>query len=252
MLYNTDIDYKNINMEYFVYIKKLEDILKENNVSVCHGIHHAIEVMRHAENAIKEYDIDCITKDAVILAALLHDADDSKFFPNNKNNENLRTVLKDFSKEFVDLVERMVNLVSVSKNLDNIPEDVKDKEWMLIPRYADRLEALGFIGIERCYTYGKLVNTPLYVEDTPKAKSIEEIWSYSTIERFNSYKGKSKSMIDHYYDKLIRLANFPIRNKYLDNILKDKLSPMYDILLIHGSKGYITDDDVIEYLNNHK
>ena len=47
----------------------------------------------------------------------------------------------------------MVSLVSSSKNGDRIPEDAINNEWLLYPRYADRLEAIGIIGIERCYQY---------------------------------------------------------------------------------------------------
>ena len=37
-------------------------------------------------------------------------------------------------------------LVSASKNGDNIPKAISNKLWMLIPRYSDRLEAIGIIG----------------------------------------------------------------------------------------------------------
>lgn len=255
MLYTTKTDYSCLDyLEYEPYVYKLNEIFEKNNVSVCHGINHAIQVMLHAMEAIKEYNlpIESSIEDAVILAGLLHDADDGKFFPNNHNNENLRLVLENVPDEFLNLIIRMVNLVSGSKNGDNIPDDIKDKEWMIIPRYADRLEALGIIGVERCYIYGKLVNSPLCCDDTPKAKSIDEIWMYATEERYNNYKGKSKSMIDHYYDKLIRMSKFPIRNSYLDMKLDNRLKPMYDILLLHGQKGTITDDDVINYIKNYK
>jgi HD superfamily phosphodiesterase len=114
------------------YISKLNNILKSHNVCNSHGIEHAINVMNHAEKAIiyeKECSLD--DKNAVLLASLLHDADDKKFFPNNKNNENVRSIINDKSSQFIELVIKMIDLVSASKNADNIPEDIEDKLWML-------------------------------------------------------------------------------------------------------------------------
>jgi len=204
----------------------LEKTLNAKNVSPCHGIEHAKTVMYHAWCALEAFEIDnkikILDEDkiAVLLAALLHDADDQKFFPENKNYENLRSilVLNGKSPEFIDKVVYMVSIVSASKNGDTIPPAIiKSNEYLLIPRYADRLEAIGLIGVERCHTYTKNVsNEPLYLESTPKPKSEEEIWKFATMERYKAYKGKSASMIDHFYDKLLRLIDFPIRNSYFD------------------------------------
>ena len=126
------------NMDNFQhYFKLLEDILRD--VSPCHGIDHAKQVMNHAKRALraKNYEINEEQTEAVLLAALLHDADDSKFFAHHEHNENARLVLHDRSPEFIELVIKMINLVSSSTNGDRIPEEVINKEWMLIPRYAD-------------------------------------------------------------------------------------------------------------------
>ena len=135
------------------YINRLNNLFTKAHVCKSHGIDHAVAVMNHADLAIKskKYPIPIKTKNAVKLAALLHDADDRKFFPDNKNYENLRIVLRDRPGDFVDLVIRMVSLVSSTTNGDRIPEDVIGSEWMLIPRYADRIEAIGLVGVERCF-----------------------------------------------------------------------------------------------------
>ena len=73
------------------YIDKLRIILETNNVCSSHGIDHAINVMKNAEKAIEQTEliIDNKSKECILLAALLHDADDKKFFPNNNNFENI-------------------------------------------------------------------------------------------------------------------------------------------------------------------
>ena len=235
----------------------LQQILEENNVSPCHGIEHARKVMNHAENALVDYpDLNLNLKYAVLLAALLHDADDGKFFPTHKNYENLISILTICKKSdlIIDTVVQMVSLVSSSKNGDTIPNDLVGKEWMLIPRYADRLEAIGFIGIERCYLYNINVtpDSPLYLPTTPRPMTSVEIWFNATEERYKKYKGKSDSMIDHYYDKLLRLGLFPISNTYFDAECRVRHLPLINFLLKFGSGEIETKDDVKRYIEEHR
>jgi len=54
----------------------------------------------------------------------------------------------------------MVSIVSVSKNGDRIHRCVRDKNWILIPIYANIIEA---IGVERCYIYAKKYQNYHYI-----------------------------------------------------------------------------------------
>ncbi len=250
----TKFSFHDENLSIRKTTERLEAILDEKEVSPCHGIEHAKTVMYHAWCALEDYDISDDDKLSVLLAALLHDADDGKFFPEHKNYENLRKILKDSGKsdDCIENVVFMVSIVSASKNGDRIPESVIGKEWMLIPRYADRIEAIGIIGVERCHTYTKNVSKmPLYLDDTPRPTTEEEIWKYATQERYNSYSGKSKSMIDHYYDKLLRLSTFPIRNKYFDEECKKRRKPLIDFLIYFGNKGSITHEEVEKFIKDN-
>ena len=215
------------------YINLLFHIFNKHNVCSSHGIEHAISVMKNAEDALKYVDISDKEKKLVLIASLLHDADDKKFFPDNNNMENLVSIMKNHkhTSDDIDLVKYMVDLVSCSKNGDNIPEDIKDKLWMLIPRYADRLEAIGMIGIIRCYKYTKTINAKLFTQDTPKPNTEEDIWKFATHERYDLYDGKSASMIDHFYDKLLRLSIFPIRNEFFDEMCQNKSKILVNFLL---------------------
>jgi len=235
------------------YIDALEKLFIEENVCQSHGIGHAITVMYNAENALHSHDYKLSTFESrsVLFAALLHDADDRKFFPDNKNYENLRFILKDESQEMVDLVISMVELVSSSKNGDSIPAHVAERMWMLIPRYSDRIEAIGLIGIKRVFQYAKTANNPLYVSTTPKPNTEEEIWAHATIERYRAYTGSSDSMIDHFYDKLLRTSNFPIKNIFLNTEAKARTKPMIDFLLMFASKKELTDIDVMDFIDNY-
>ena len=218
-------------------IKKLEKILQVNNISTCHSIEHAKSVLKHAINALEslteslsENNIKCI-----LYASLLHDADDKKFFPLNTNYENVRNILESEPKEIVDNVIEIIELVSSSINGDKIPKKCKDKEWMLIPRYADRLEAIGMVGLVRTFIFTLKKGRELYLPTTPMPKMISEIWKVASIKRYKNYSGASASMLDHFYDKLLRLGKFPITNKYLNNESKKRIKPLLDFLLFFNN-----------------
>lgn len=236
------------------YIEQLNIILTDAKVCKSHGINHAITVMEHSILALesKEYFITDEQKEAVKLAALLHDADDKKFFPEHKNYDNLRFILKCKSSDFVILVIKMVSLVSSSLNADRIPEDAAKNEWMLIPRYADRVEAIGLVGIERCFQYNKTINCKLYTELTPRAKTVDEIYLIATKERYNNYKGDSVSMIDHYYDKLIRINNILIDNDYLVNLANKRNQVIIKFILWFGEKGTINNEEIEQFIEDEK
>lgn len=238
------------------YINKLDILL--SHVCKSHGIEHAISVMNNAIEALKYIDILESDKKLVIIAALLHDADDHKFFPSHINKENLRSVMSEcgHNDDEIEVVVRMVDLVSASKNGDHIPDDVF--EWYVIPRYADRVEAIGLIGIERCYQYNKTVEAKLFDDQTPILITKQEIIEYITEnrQRYETYNGNSASMIDHYYDKLLHISHFPIRNKFFDQKCDDSREIQIEFLLYFGSciqeKNDFTDDDIIKFINKYK
>jgi uncharacterized protein len=233
-------------------IQSLDKILTSNPVCKSHDLHHMTAVMKHAIKALEYYphDIDEHTKYLVIIASLLHDCDDKKFFPNNKNNDNTRTILKEhnFDNKDIELVTNMIDLVSSSKNGDYIDSNIP--EYMYYPRYADRLEAIGIIGIKRCYQYAVTANLPLYLDTTMKAINEEELWKIATIDRYQNYKN-SVSMIDHYYDKLLRLGTFPIKNKYFDERCKQSNQPLIEIVLTFGRQNIITKSMIDGIINKY-
>lgn len=238
-------------------IKLLDFCLSSKGVSSCHGLGHAICVLNNAIEALKYYeDEDELTDNQKILimyASLLHDADDHKFFPDHHDYENLRSIMnqvENITKEEIDEIIYMINLVSSSKNGDSINGI---KHYHLIPRYADRLEAIGLIGIERCYIYNKhnQPDVPFILPETPLPKTEKEIEEVATMKRYRAYTGKSKSIMDHFYDKLYRLSFFPIRNSYFDKVCKQKRQILIDFILLVG-EGKIKDkQDMNLFINDN-
>ncbi|MCR5443402.1 MAG: HD domain-containing protein [Sphaerochaetaceae bacterium] len=87
----------------------------------------------------------------VALAALLHDADDYKLF-STKDNANARAFLEGHGVEegTIERICEAINSVSFSKNGTKAPSTIEGR----IVQDADRLDALGAIGIARTFAYG--------------------------------------------------------------------------------------------------
>ena len=81
-----------------------------------------------------------------------------------------------------------------------------------------------------------------------RAVSEEEVWEIATEIRYSSYDGNSISMIDHYYDKLLRLSVFPIRNEYFDHICGFRRKPLIDFIILFGITGHITIKIIEDFL----
>jgi hypothetical protein len=244
--------------------KELLLLLGEHKVCESHGILHAISVYENVTYALHFYRTVLPPKITIFqaltilnlenekslrrnklikLASLLHDADDAKFFPNNKNNENTRYLLREYSVEDVELVIKMINYVSTSKNGDSVPDDAKNALWMLYPRWADRLEALGEIGYLRCKQYNETAGHPLFTEKTERVTTVDELWEVASEDRYKNYcsgKIKSGSLIDHCYDKLLRLGDALIidtDNYYFSLESKNRTQYIVDIVLNYGKTG---------------
>ena len=61
-----------------------------------------------------------------------------------------------YMRDFIGEISAIISLVSYSKNKNEIDEDLPPEFY--IPRYADRIEATGKIGIKRAYEYSKHIN----------------------------------------------------------------------------------------------
>ncbi len=114
-----------------------------------HGADHTLRVYRNAVQ-IAENEPGC-DRELIVLAALLHDADDYKLF-RTENNANARAFLAEngVPEDRADRICEVINAVSFSRNRGKVPETPEGK----IVQDADRLDALGAVGIARTFAYG--------------------------------------------------------------------------------------------------
>lgn len=219
------------------YADDLGKFFEKNIIEEGHGATHAYTVASHAMlalNSLKKRP-DTHQSRAVILAALLHDVDDHKLF-NTIDYANARKILAQETPEIVDLVIKMISLVSCSANGNNI--DPALPEWMYYPRWADRLEAIGEEGIRRCHSYSVHVGRPLFTEETPRVTNMEDLAVVAPPSRFSNYietggKVGLSTMIDHFYDKLVHLRA-DTNNPYFNNKFEEGMAPIYKFLFDFG------------------
>lgn len=114
-----------------------------------HDLDHSLRVWRNALR-IAEAEPGC-DREIVSLAALLHDADDHKLF-HTENNANARIFLEAqrIPPERIERICRVINGVSFSQNRGRRPETLEGQ----IVQDADRLDAIGAIGVARTFAFG--------------------------------------------------------------------------------------------------
>lgn len=123
------------------------------------------------------------------------------------------------------------------------PPDAKLCPELLWPRWADRLEATGAIGVVRCHQYNAKAGAPVACAGTPRPADEAAALALATPERFAAYQangGGSDSMIDHYYDKLLQVSRPPaelVRNAYLEEAARERTAPLLEVCLAFGRDG---------------
>ncbi|MDR6998158.1 uncharacterized protein J2Y67_000586 [Neobacillus niacini] len=130
------------------------------------------------------------------MAALLHDIPDEKLNETAEIGEaKLDTFLKtiELSEEEINQIKKIIASISFKGGRKVDLESIEAK----IVQDADRLDAIGAIGIARAFAYGGKKGQPIY---DPSYQIREEM----TIEEYR--KGKSTS-IHHFYEKLLKLKD---------------------------------------------
>lgn len=132
------------------------------------------------------------------LAALLHDIADSKFH-NGDETVGPRTAKLFLEKNQVPekIITHVVKIIeNISFKGGNFEKQFSSKELEIV-QDADRLDAIGAIGIARCFNYGGFKNRMLYnPEILPNLNMSKE-----------EYKTSNSPTINHFYEKLFLLKD---------------------------------------------
>lgn len=189
-------------------IKKTELFVKKtlNEDSTGHDWWHIHRVRNLAKRITREEGGDIFL---VELAALLHDIGDYKFFEGDEEAGAAKVGEWLFSLEISpSLIDKVIEITSRVSFMLSLPskEKARDKKNAIIPTLskelmsvtdADRLDAMGAIGIARAFTYGGFFNRPIY---DPTIKPIKSITK-------EEYKMTEAPSINHFYEKLLKLKD---------------------------------------------
>ena len=158
-----------------------------------HDFYHTYRVyqlaMTLAENEVCDREI-------VALAALLHDVDDVKLVKQNAEPyHNAKEFLRGFSypEERVNWIIEAISQISYKGKDSVIPESMEGK----IVQDADRLDAIGAIGIARTFAYGGSRGNPMHIPEMQYRENM-------SAEEYHSHRG---STINHFYEKLLLLKD---------------------------------------------
>lgn len=160
-----------------------------------HDWWHINRVWNNAKHIAKNENVDLLI---VELGALLHDIADSKFHDGNEEIGQVKTAaflrsLK-VDEETIDRVVKIVAHISFKGGNEN---KVYQSPELSVVQDADRLDALGAIGIARAFNYGGFKNRALY--DPAVAPVLNQ-----TKE---AYKKSTAPTINHFYEKLLKLKD---------------------------------------------
>ncbi|PKP16695.1 MAG: phosphohydrolase [Bacteroidetes bacterium HGW-Bacteroidetes-23] len=162
------------------------------------GGHDWFHIERVFKNAVLIAQEEVCDETVVKLGALLHDIADSKFH-NGDEEIGPKTARKFLESENVseEIIEHVIQIIkNISFKGGNFEKTFSSKELEIV-QDADRLDALGAIGIARAFNYGGFKNRALYNPTiSPKLNMSKE-----------EYKKSDSPTLNHFYEKLLLLKD---------------------------------------------
>ena len=162
------------------------------------GGHDWFHIERVYRNSILIAKNEQCNLEIVKLGALLHDVADSKFHNGDE------TVGPKIAREFLEkeniseeIISHVIKIIeNISFKGGNFEKKFSSKELEIV-QDADRLDALGAIGIARTFNYGGFKNRSIYNPNiAPKFNMSKE-----------EYKNSEAPTINHFYEKLLLLKD---------------------------------------------
>jgi uncharacterized protein len=182
------------------------------NTIITTTVNFVKEQLKNAEGGHDWFHIERVWKNAKLIAnketgadlhvielgALLHDIADYKFH-NGDETVGPRVARKFLEKENVDeqINDHVIKIIeNISFKGGNVDQKFKSLELDIV-QDADRLDALGAIGIARTFNYGGFKNRPLYDPAIEPDLNMDK----------ETYKKSLSPTLNHFYEKLLLLKD---------------------------------------------
>ena len=166
------------------------------------GGHDWFHIERVYKNALLIADSEVCDISIVKLASLLHDIADSKFHPDASGGDE--TIGPRIAREFLisnaveeATIQHVINIIENISFKGGKTEKTFSSVELDIVQDADRLDAMGAIGIARTFNYGGFKNRALYNPNiAPNLHMSKE-----------EYKNSEAPTLNHFYEKLLLLKD---------------------------------------------
>lgn len=200
-------------------IPKTIDFVKQylKNAEGGHDWWHIQRVWNNTRQILRTEKADPLVCE---LGALLHDIADEKFRKNQQEGLNAARAFLEKEKVRQEVIEQVIDIITrVSFSAEESLDSPKSSELMVV-QDADRLDAIGAIGIARTFNYGGYKNRKLYDPAVPPR-------IYRNKEE---YHASDAPTINHFYEKLLLLKDLMntsegkrlagIRHAFMEEFLK--------------------------------
>mgnify|MGYP001606088209 FL=1 len=170
----------------------------KNQLTHAEGGHDWFHIERVYKNALLIAEGEECDLTVVKLGALLHDIADSKFHGGDETvgPKTARTFLESQNVS-EDIILHVIAIIeNISFKGGNFEKKFNSKELEIV-QDADRLDALGAIGIARTFNYGGFKNRPLYNPNIQPNLNMSK----------EEYKNSESPTLNHFYEKLLLLKD---------------------------------------------
>lgn len=184
-------------MIYSEIVNKTVLFVKEK-LENAEGGHDWFHIERVFKNSLSIADGEVCDTNVVQLAALLHDIADSKFHNGDE------TIGPKIAREFLEnenvdeaTIQHVISIIENISFKGGNTQNLFSSIELDIVQDADRLDAIGAIGIARAFNYGGFKNRPLYNPNiAPNLQMSKE-----------EYKNSQAPTLNHFYEKLLLLKD---------------------------------------------
>ena len=170
----------------------------KNQLTHAEGGHDWFHIERVYKNALLIAEEEECDLTVVKLAALLHDIADSKFHGGDETvgPKTARAFLESQNVS-EDIILHVIAIIeNISFKGGNFEKKFNSKELEIV-QDADRLDAIGAIGIARTFNYGGFKNRPLYNPNIQPNMNMNK----------EEYKNSESPTLNHFYEKLLLLKD---------------------------------------------
>jgi uncharacterized protein len=176
-------------------IEKTEVFVKEKlkDESSGHDWYHIYRVKKLAENIAEQEGADHFI---CVMAALLHDIADEKIAgTEEKGLQEVRLWLESIAVEN-QYLEQIISIISTMSFKGGNQSAMQTLEGQVV-QDADRLDAIGAIGIGRTFAYSGANGQLMYDPEIPVREKMTK----------DQYRNEKSTAVNHFYEKLLKLKN---------------------------------------------